>query len=290
MAIPPDPGPSKPISSQPQPVPGPSKRAPYSPRRPQRYASLVAGKQARKAKYSSNEVSEPLPSPGDLAGGIASALPLPSQSKSTTYTRSQRHLDELSRVAEAMKPSSSKRGVDPLDDILLSGREVPGARRSYRLHQPILIDYGNEWDDLIVDNRLVTMDFLNELYKCTTLCYKCDHIIKFEEVGFGAASTIISKCTNEYCDFDNTFKDYPRKLNNNYTANLSVTLETILQDSGFVGFVNGNQARGLPVICKDSFYNHAKEIYKLMDGFYDKNIVKVHDDIKSFFKIYRTNI
>ena len=38
----------------------------------------------------------------------------------------ERQVEELNRVAETIQPASSKRGVSALDDILLSGREVPG--------------------------------------------------------------------------------------------------------------------------------------------------------------------
>ena len=56
----------------------------------------------------------------------ALALQLPSQSSSSTRTRTERQVEELNRVAETIQPASSKRGVSALDDILLSGREVPG--------------------------------------------------------------------------------------------------------------------------------------------------------------------
>ena len=107
--------------------------------------------------------------------------------------------------------------------------------------------------------------------------------MKFEEVGCGAARSIISKCTNKYCDIDNALKHYPRKFSKHYAMNVSTVYENLLQDSGFVGYVRGNQARGLPILSKKSRYEHAKDLYNVMDEFYDKNIVKVHDDVKSFF-------
>ena len=75
-----------------------------------------------------------LPNPAEQAWNIASALQLPSQSSSSTRTRTEKQVDELNRVAETMQPASSKRGVTALDDILLSGREVPGSCRKYRMN------------------------------------------------------------------------------------------------------------------------------------------------------------
>ena len=97
------------------------------------------------------------------------------------------------------------------------------------------------------------MDFLTELYQCTTLCYKCDHILDFEEVGVGPARTVISKCSNINCDYDRFLKNYPRKIGGLYVLNLSNSYETLLQDSGFTGFVRGNQAKGLSSFCKDTY-------------------------------------
>ena len=84
---------------------------------------------------------------------ISSALQLPSQSKSTRK-RSRDSLVELVAVAEAMAPTCSKRSRQHIDDVLLSNKEVPGARRAYRMSQSLLLDYDTEWDALVNDNRL----------------------------------------------------------------------------------------------------------------------------------------
>ena len=110
---------------------------------------------------------------------------------------------ELVAVAEAMAPTCSKRARPHIDDVLLSNKEVPGARRSYRMSQSLLLDYDTEWDALVNDNRLVNMSFFDELYKCSVICYKCDHLLKFEEVGYGPAKTVVAKCSNYFCDYDN---------------------------------------------------------------------------------------
>ena len=256
---------------------------PYKVRRPDRNAQLKAAKHGCDDTSSDNE--DVLPDPvTQVRGEIAAVLQLPSQSRSTTHTRSYNELEELKRVSEAMKPTSSKRGADPTDDDLSTGKEIAGKRRRYRLSRGVLLDYGNEWDDLVTENRLVSIDFLNELYKCTTICYKCDHVLTFQEVGTGTASTVISKCSNEYCEYDNTIKNHPRTFGKHYTMNLSVTYETILQDSGFVGLVRGNEARGLPISSSRTYEKHAKVIYNVMDEFYNKNLSKIHNDVKSFFQ------
>ena len=78
--------------------------------------------------------------------------------------------------------------------------------------------------------------------------------------------------------------NYLRKKGNFYLTNLSVVYETLLQDSGYVGYVRGCQAKRLDAISKGSYYNHAKELYKLMNNFYNENLPKIHNDVKSFFK------
>ena len=91
---------------------------------------------------------------------IAYALQLPSQSRSTTQLRYTSELEELRGVADAMRPLNNKRTAEHLDEVVLSGREVAGSRRRYRMGQGILLDYGDQWDDLNTENRIVRVDSL----------------------------------------------------------------------------------------------------------------------------------
>ena len=94
------------------------------------------------------------------------------------------------------------------------------------MSQSIALDYNNnECDDFISDNRLVSMDFLNELYHCTTYCYKCNYTLHFEEVGFGAAKTVVARGSNDNCDYDSLFEKYHRKRGPFYLTNLRRELD-----------------------------------------------------------------
>ena len=79
-------------------------------------------------------------------------------------------------------------------------------------------------------------------------------------------------------------KNITKKRGHFYVTNLSSVYETLLQDSGFKGLERGAQHKGLSTLSKGSYNNHAKEIYKIMNEFYDENLPKIHSDVKSFFK------
>ena len=68
------------------------------------------------------------------------------------------------------------------------------------------------------------------------ICYKCDHTMDFEKVGYGVAKTVVAKCSNVDCEYESKLRSYPRKRGNLCLMNLRVTYKTLLQDSGFVGF------------------------------------------------------
>ena len=263
-------------------APGSSKRLchgyhpPYTPRRPQRYAKLRASKAI--SKVPSNDSEEP------VSRKVASVLDPLSLPKATPSRRSRDSVEVLMEVAEAMQPQQTKRTARHVDNLLLSEQEVLGARHKYRMSQSSVLVYDNEWDDLISDNMLVSVDFLSELSKCTVFCYKCNNTLEFDEVGFGPVKTMIAKCNNDNCDYDNFLANYPRKKGHFYVTNLSVCYDTLLNDTGYVGFVRSCQAKRLNVISKGSYYNHATSLYKMMKTLYNENISKVHSDIKSFFQ------
>ena len=79
-------------------------------------------------------------------------------------------------------------------------------------------------------------------------------------------------------------KNVQKKRGHFYVSNLSSVYETLLQDSGFKGLERGAQHKRLRTLSKGSYNNHAKELYKIMNEFYDENLPKIHSDVKSFFK------
>ena len=101
-------------------------------------------------------------------------------------------------------------------DNILAPIVSPGARRAYRMGQEITLDYDNDSIGFLSQNMLVSVEFLDVLYKCTTICHKCQYHINFEEVGFGPAKTIIAKCSNKFCNYDDAFKKYHAKRGHFY--------------------------------------------------------------------------
>ena len=167
---------------------------------------------------------------------------------------------------------------------LLSGKEIPGLRNKYRLQNSSDLDYGNRWEEYdTAENYLVSKSFIKDLFEHKTTCKNCNFLLKFEEVGHGSATTITAKCTNEFCESDSTMSNLPRKLGRFYCINLGICYESLVQDTGYQGFLNNCLTLKLPAFCKDSFYNHANYLYELMKTFYETNITKTIDEIKSFF-------
>ena len=165
------------------PLPGPSKgphfkqRPGYHPprpfRRPQRHAKLQACKAIARDQSISSKV--PVPEQVQQIRQTASAVLLASQSKVSTSRRCRDSVEVLLEEAEAMQPQQAVRTRRHIDNVLLSNKEVPGARHAYRMSQSIALDYNNNSNEFLSENMLVSVDFLDMLYKCTTICNKCQH-------------------------------------------------------------------------------------------------------------------
>ena len=56
-----------------------------------------------------------------------------------------------------------------------------------------------------------------------------------------------------------------------------------MMDTGYVGYQGKCHAQGTESICKTSYYNHCKFLFKLGEKFYLDNIGKVHDDVKKIY-------
>ena len=107
---------------------------PYKARRPQRLEKLQSAKAiARNPCINSRE--PPLPEQVQQVRQIASVLQYLSQCKASTSRRFLDSVEVLMEVADVMQPKQTKRTSRHLDDILLSGREFPGARHNYRMSQ-----------------------------------------------------------------------------------------------------------------------------------------------------------
>ena len=122
----------------------------------------------------------------------ASALPPASKLRTSTRRRCRDSVDVLLVDAEAVQPQQAVRTHRYTD--ILAPVVAPGARHAYRIGQGINLDYGNDSISFLSENMLASIDFLNVLYKCTTICHKCQYTVNFEALGFGPAKSIISKC------------------------------------------------------------------------------------------------
>ena len=98
-----------------------------------------------------------------------------------------------------------------MGEKLVSGKETPGLRHKYRLQCSSDLDYGNRWEqkdtsenNFTSENYLVSKSFVDGLFENNTTCKTCIFLLKFEEVGHSAIKTIIAKCTNKFCDSDNS--------------------------------------------------------------------------------------
>ena len=58
--------------------------------------------------------------------------------------------------AKDMTPTTRKRGLTPIDEVLVSGKETPDLCLKYRMKQSIVLEYGNRWDELdTTENYLI---------------------------------------------------------------------------------------------------------------------------------------
>ena len=116
-------------------IPGTSKgrnghHLPRSPRRPQRYAKIKAMRRV------SSGGSEAVPGPSGYTPHIPSVPHSLGAPKTTNSRRCRDSVEIVMEETEGMQPAS----LD-LDSILMSNREVPGARHRYRMSQSIFCNY-----------------------------------------------------------------------------------------------------------------------------------------------------
>ena len=88
--------------------------------------------------------------------------------------RCRGRVDVLLEDAEAVQPQQAVRAHRYTDNIL-APVVAPGARHAYRIGQDINLGYGNDSISFLSENMLASTDFLNVLYKCTTICHKCQY-------------------------------------------------------------------------------------------------------------------
>ena len=165
----------------------------------------------------------------------------------------------------------------------MSGQEYPSARLQYRLGQDLDLHYGRYASEHYAsDTLLVTQDFVNNIQKCRTTCYKYNAKIKYQIVGIGSARTFSGYCNNSRCNFESNLIYDDNKLDNFYLQNLAYILYTVTYVTGYAGYKSLSHVIRRDRLCKDSYYNHVYFLYTLMNTFYYNNKAKVHQDIKEF--------
>ena len=117
----------------------------------------------------------------------ASALPPVSKVRTTTRRSCRDSVDVLLEEAEAMLPQQPRRRCRGRVDVLLG--EAEAEAEAVQSQQAV----NTHW---YADNILAPVvapgatDFLNVLYKCSTICHKCQYTVNFEALGFGPAKSI----------------------------------------------------------------------------------------------------
>ena len=97
----------------------------------------------------------------------------------------------------------------------MSSQEYPSARLQYRLGQDLDLIYGRYASERYAsDTLLVTQDFVNNIQKCRTTCYKCNAKIKYQIVGIGGARTFSGYNNNSRCNFESNLIYNDKKIGN----------------------------------------------------------------------------
>ena len=248
----------------------------------------------------SSPPTEPLlhtePSPLSREPSPTPIEPSPPPTEPITRKRTRDSVDKLLQEALSsnMLPSTSKRSRFPRTPVIaedppppvniIQGKEIPAQRIVHRLSNNVKLDYGVDvCNDLVNSNRLVPSEFLDNLTKCTTRCNYCNNKIKHDVVGFAFAKSIVAKCPTRRCKYNRSTKDLSEKHGNFYLTNLRPVYASILNDDGYIGLTREANALSVDHMCKGSYTNHTKYIYKLMDSFYDRNLCKIHQEVKDYY-------
>ena len=130
----------------------------------------------------------------------------------------------LQEVTDRFPPMQFRRSARPLDDPLLSGREVPGARIQYRLKSNILMQYDVPMlqdsgilstDQYAQRNTLISNETSDLLSSCDIKCPKCGYKVALEHIGEGTEKTLLGQGSNDNCGNSNMPGNH-RKLGNKF--------------------------------------------------------------------------
>ena len=134
----------------------------------------------------------------------------------------------------------------------------------------------------IQERAAVNQELIDLLHKCTTYCNLCSHELTFSLVGMSIAKTLTGLCQNPRCN--NAKVTDTGMIGDFYKINLAVVLQSLIYDSGYMGYSRWCHSALFPNLSKWRYYRHTEFIYKLMEDFYSTNINLIHDDIKQFYQ------
>ena len=281
--LPQEPPPPPPKEPSPAKEPSPPTEPPQEPSCSYRVTRRANGR-GRKAAY-----------PPRRPGRVEKQQQERARGKSSAESLLRFELQQIREVAQRMQPNSPGRrrptpnspdrtGPPPtIDQVLLAEKETPSARLQYRLsHSKELT-----CDDITKkaprpNNKLISEELIASLlHHCIITCKLCKSYVILTEKRF--SNTVVGHCQNEDCMFSELYRDNADKLGFYYVTNLSICLESLLDDSGYAGMSRMCYALGLNPFSANSYYRHCTVIYFIMNKFYKDNLHKAHADVKSFF-------
>ena len=212
--------------------------------------------------------------------------------------RQHAQLRDLQQTAARNQPASERRSDPPppapaqvpldLDAPLLDTHRDAGDSRKYRMGQNISMDYSaagmygvKQPDQFGSKNILISKDFADIIMQVAITCPKCNCLFDTSCVGISLAQTIQGKCRNSNCE--NSNMPMQHKIYRFWQINLNCVYLSLINDGGYRGIQAVAWSNCLGNMSKDSYYNHCKFVFKIMETFYDVNMKKAIDDVKEFY-------
>ena len=192
----------------------PGYHPPRAPRRPARKSSLRAAKALRSTSAPTDEVAA---APDEVAAALheedeairGAAQAIASACRPIHSRRQSVLLQEAQDFLPADINRASRRStISPIDAAVLQDKNVPASKITYRLSRNIDLDYGEyATNEYSFGNYVISKEFADEMLQSRHRCRTCNRLIKYQVVGFGAASTFTGHCRNRACVFDKIKKN-----------------------------------------------------------------------------------
>ena len=136
-------------------------------------------------------------------------------------------------------------------------------------------------DEFAATNVMIPAVTAKQLTVAAIRCPKCGTIFMSEIVGSSSAQILIASCTNKKCE--NSGLPQQHKISRFWPINLSMCYITLITDTGFKGMQAFAWGSSITSMCRKAYTNHCNYIFRLFDKFYNKNILKAVESVKSFY-------